>query len=254
MPTMSANLEIGFAGLRTDASDWCYADKCDVSEIDRETCAQSDVTYNDDSPGEKMMIPCVGRSSSAPAGAPHCQIQYKNTFLQFFEESDEWCDSNTPRASTTSALDSRKRTFSFHLDFETQIDTAPSGGEGNVAECCEPVHAEDSADMMERWKRLYRDAASPIGDAADAGGEAWAARRWTRLVAKLVARQHADVPLEDGVVTSVGSVCHAEGHVCQPCLFHKKKKGCFDGMWCFYCHFQDGHKVDKKARRRTRAA
>mmetsp|Transcript_17525 Transcript_17525/g.44679 ORF Transcript_17525/g.44679 Transcript_17525/m.44679 type:complete len:203 (+) Transcript_17525:234-842(+) len=202
-----------------------------------------------------MMIPCVGRSASAPSETQHCQIQYKNTFLEFFDGSDEWCDSRTPRAATTSALDSRKRRCSFHLDFDAQVmDPGPQADEQDDVDGPTPTDAEDSAEMMERWKRLYRDAASPIGDAADAGSEAWAARRWTRLVAKLVARRHADIPLEDGVVTSVGSVCHAEGHVCQPCLFHKKKKGCFDGMWCFYCHFHDGHKVDKKARRRTRAA
>lgn len=62
---------------------------------------------------------------------------------------------------------------------------------------------------------------------------------------------------EVGEITSIGSIPHAGGHFCQPCAFHMKAKGCYDGVLCTFCHFHTGHscapkKTKKEPLRRAR--
>mmetsp|Transcript_21346 Transcript_21346/g.51752 ORF Transcript_21346/g.51752 Transcript_21346/m.51752 type:complete len:316 (-) Transcript_21346:87-1034(-) len=99
------------------------------------------------------------------------------------------------------------------------------------------------------WKRL----ANP-GDSVGTPGM----RRWCRLVAKLFAQTMDAVPLENGRPTSTGSLAHACGKACRPCLFVSKGKGCFDGLFCNFCHFSGDHVVDvdggsPSSRKRRRA-
>mmetsp|Transcript_7067 Transcript_7067/g.17487 ORF Transcript_7067/g.17487 Transcript_7067/m.17487 type:complete len:638 (-) Transcript_7067:106-2019(-) len=100
-----------------------------------------------------------------------------------------------------------------------------------------------SADPVDMWKQVYF-AAKATADSDRL--EVRTFRRWARLCAKLAFRALGDIPLDRfGVVTSAGSVKHACGELCQPCLFHCKEKGCFDGIWCLFCHFPDGHTTQK---------
>lgn len=49
----------------------------------------------------------------------------------------------------------------------------------------------------------------------------------------------SQVPLDaDGRLTSIGSICHAEGG-CRPCIFANSEKGkvCANGVACAFCHF-----------------
>jgi len=103
------------------------------------------------------------------------------------------------------------------------------------------------------WRRMCMPDRSAAGSTI--------ARRWERLLGKLYAQQMGAVPLEDGEPTSIGSLPHAVGKPCRPCIFQTKDKGCFDGMFCKFCHFSCDHCVDpahrpgrrSKTRRRRRA-
>eukprot|EP00451_Oxyrrhis_marina_P025523 CAMPEP_0204342002 /NCGR_PEP_ID=MMETSP0469-20131031/23795_1 /ASSEMBLY_ACC=CAM_ASM_000384 /TAXON_ID=2969 /ORGANISM="Oxyrrhis marina" /LENGTH=315 /DNA_ID=CAMNT_0051326829 /DNA_START=38 /DNA_END=985 /DNA_ORIENTATION=+ len=122
----------------------------------------------------------------------------------------------------------------------TTASKRPSMDEGEL------VPASKSVSL---WKRL----ANP-GDAACTPGM----RRWCRLVAKLFAQTMDAVPLENGRPTSTGSLVHACGKACRPCLFVSKGTGCFDGLFCNFCHFSGDHVVDVEggspsSRKRRRA-
>jgi len=102
------------------------------------------------------------------------------------------------------------------------------------------------------WKRVCMPDQSSVGSVV--------ARRWARLLGKLFANLMGAVPLENGVPTSIGSLAHASGAKCRPCLFLAKGKGCFDGVFCKFCHFSGNHILDpahkpsrrSKTRRRRR--
>lgn len=49
-----------------------------------------------------------------------------------------------------------------------------------------------------------------------------------------ILRKH--VPLNDGKLTSIGSISHATGE-CKPCVFCISKKACPNSIDCCYCHF-----------------
>jgi len=72
-----------------------------------------------------------------------------------------------------------------------------------------------------------------------------AARRWARLLGKLLLQRSHLVPYDHDVATSIGSVAHATGKPCRPCSFFVKGRGCYDGVLCKHCHFTCDHKVDQ---------
>jgi len=83
------------------------------------------------------------------------------------------------------------------------------------------------------WRRMNDLAAPAPGQGV--------ARRWGRLLGKLLAVKFAVLPAENGNPTSVGSASHAIGRPCRPCRFFKRGRGCYDGVLCKGCHFTCGH-------------
>mmetsp|Transcript_33785 Transcript_33785/g.73871 ORF Transcript_33785/g.73871 Transcript_33785/m.73871 type:complete len:249 (+) Transcript_33785:27-773(+) len=211
---------------------------------DAETWMASEASVDDES-GDGLSLPRAGRITSAPATC-EADVQYvhKNTFLEFFDAGQD----ETPiakRASTTSAVESRSRSLLFHVDVPEELPCPPVIAEVNEAVQEEVECAVDESMGPDMWHHVLQAASAPQGGGADA----WAARRWARLAAKMMFRSHLSVPIDEtGALTSIGSQCHASGACCVPCLFHKKSKGCFDGIWCLYCHFPENHKVEKKSK------
>mmetsp|Transcript_116852 Transcript_116852/g.268137 ORF Transcript_116852/g.268137 Transcript_116852/m.268137 type:complete len:289 (-) Transcript_116852:29-895(-) len=131
---------------------------------------------------------------------------------------------------------------------------APGAGEGDPpAEATPPLAAapevatptpEDPSDVewtpstsVSIWRRLRQ--------ARHTGGEATNLRRWTRFMGKVFAQQLGAVPADPcGCPTSTGSLPHAAGAACRPCHFLAKPQGCYDGVFCGFCHFADGHVLD----------
>mmetsp|Transcript_121171 Transcript_121171/g.277689 ORF Transcript_121171/g.277689 Transcript_121171/m.277689 type:complete len:248 (-) Transcript_121171:195-938(-) len=146
-------------------------------------------------------------------------------------------------------------------------DEATTASDGDQSSpnrsCCTNDHSPTNDERAESpgiregpvslWKRMSMPEKGIIGNHV--------ARRWSRMVGKMFAQEMGAVPLENGVMTSIGSLAHAVSKPCRPCLFVAKGKGCFDGVFCKFCHFSCDHKEDEelaagrraKTRRRPRA-
>mmetsp|Transcript_43331 Transcript_43331/g.94373 ORF Transcript_43331/g.94373 Transcript_43331/m.94373 type:complete len:224 (-) Transcript_43331:837-1508(-) len=114
-----------------------------------------------------------------------------------------------------------------------------------------PAKRGRRAEPVAFWRKLCMAARETTHPGPD--------RRWLRLASKLVARETAAAPMQGSKPTSVGSLPHALGKPCRPCTFYNKKQGCYDGVLCQFCHFDDNHGGDccrgrkSKSRRQRKA-